>query len=119
MSNPVGTSLINPENTRLAVIKGSDNKEYAIVQRGTRYYVRNMTNQDVIPEGYKEIIYDNNGFILVDEQGNQGYYFMNAQRISPKYRKVEYVPGSNFLRVTTAADKVGYINTAGDEYFKE
>ena len=49
----------------------------------------------------------------------RGYYFNDNSIIQPKYQDVKWVNGTKYLMVKTSAGKVGYINTAGDEYFVE
>ena len=114
-----GTQLIAPENTNLRLLKAADGKDYAVVQRGTKYYLREIGNSELVPLGYKDITYDNHGFVITNDQGLQGYYFLDNKTIAPKYQKVEWTNDGEYLRITTNDGRVGYINTVGDEYFKE
>lgn len=114
-----GKTLIQPENTSIKIFNSAkNNNDYAVLQRGNNFYVMNIADGTVAAEGYNNITFDNHGFVMTNGSNQQGYYFLNGKSIAPKYRKVEYV-SDDFLRVTTSNGKVGYINTAGDEYFKD
>lgn len=120
MSELNGNELIPTENSSLELIQASDGKEYLVLQRGGKYYVKTRQNQDLVAEGYEQVHYDDHGFVTTGENNLQGYYFVeNNRRIPPKYQKVEWMDGGRYLRITTTAGKKGYINKAGDEYFKD
>lgn len=112
-----GQLKIQPENTSIHVVRGRDNKNYAVAQRGNKFYVRNMADNSVVADGFNNITYDDHGFVVTDANNLQGYYY-NGRMINPKYKKIEWL-NDNYLRVTTANGRVGYISTAGDEYFKD
>lgn len=115
-----GTMAITPENTTLVPVYTTDGAEYMIVQRNGKTYVRDLNNKDFIANGYNNIIYDNEGgFILTGDNDMRGYYFLDNSIITPKYKDIRLVNGTRYLQVKTSNGKVGYINSAGDEYFVE
>ncbi len=116
-----GTMDIAPDYSNLTLVKGSDNIDYVIVKRDGKTYVKDINNRDIITSGYSDITYDNNGgFVITDNNNMRGFYFADNRIINPKYSDVRIVNrGSNYLQVKTSNGKVGYINTAGDEYFVE
>ena len=68
---------------------------------------------------YSDVIYDDQGgFILVGDNNLKGFYFTDNTYISPKYTDVKLMPGGKFLKVKTFSGETGYIDTAGNEYFK-
>ena len=112
---------ISPDYSNMTMVKGLDNTDYVILKKDGRMYVKDLSNRDIIGMGYPDITYDNNGgFIITDNNNMRGYYFLDNRTISPRYSDVRIVNrGSNFLQIKTSDGKVGYINTAGDEFFKE
>ncbi len=115
-----GTMAINPENSSLVPVFTSDGKEYMIVQRNGKTFVRDFSNKDLLPDGYTNIIYDNEGgFVLTGDNDMRGYYFLDKSIITPKYKDIRLVNGTRYLQVKTSNGKVGYISSTGDEFFKE
>jgi hypothetical protein len=114
-----GKTAIAPEYTNLVVVDGPGGKEYVIIRRDGKTYVKDITNRDIISTGYSDIVYDDGGFIITGDDNMRGYYFIDNTVIQPKYKDVKWVNGTKYLMVKTSAGKVGYINTAGDEYFVE
>lgn len=114
-----GSSLVDVENTTIRFVRGANDRPYAVVQRGNKFYVRDIESKSITPLGYRDVSYDNNGFVITNDEGMQGYYFLNNRIVEPKYRKVEWFENGDFLRITTNDGRVGYINTVGDEYFRE
>jgi hypothetical protein len=115
-----GTLAITPENTTLVPIYTRDGSEYMIVQRYGKTYVRDLKNKDLIADGYTNITYDNEGgFILTGDNDMRGYYFLDNAIITPKYKDIKLINGTRYLQVKSSNGKVGYINSAGDEYFVE
>ena len=114
-----GKIAIAPEYSNLVTVDGQGGKEYVIIQKGGKTYVKDIMNRDIISTGYSDIVYDDKGFIITSDSNMHGYYFMDNSVIQPKYKDIKWVNGTNYLMVKTAAGKVGYINTAGDEYFVE
>ncbi|MEP7163815.1 MAG: WG repeat-containing protein [Ferruginibacter sp.] len=114
-----GRTSIAPEYSNLAIVDGQGGKEYVIIQKGGKTYVKDITNRDIISTGYSDIVYDNGGFIITGDNDMRGYYFMDNSVIQPKYKDVKWVNGTKYLMIKTSTGKVGYINTAGDEYFVE
>jgi hypothetical protein len=115
-----GSMAITPENTSLVPVYMRDGTEYMIVQRNGKTYVRDLNNKDIIANGYTNIIYDDaGGFILTGDNDLRGYYFLDNTIIQPKYKDVRLVNGTRYLQVKTSNGKVGYISSAGDEYFVE
>ena len=119
--NANGQPGISTDYSTMTIVNGYDNKDYVIIKKDGKTYVKDMMNNDIISSGYNDIVYDNNGgFILTDANNMRGYYFPDNRNISPKYGDVRMVNrGSNYLQIKTSNGKVGYINAAGDEFFKE
>lgn len=119
--NGNGQADISPDYSNLTMVRGTDNTDYVIVKRNGKTYVKDLSNKDIIGTGYSDITYDNNGgFIITDNNNMRGYYFLDNRTIAPRYSDVRIVNrGSNYLQIKTSDGKVGYINTAGDEFFKE
>ena len=116
-----GQPDILPEYSNLTLINGYNNSDYVILKRDGKTYVKDLANNDIISSGYADITYDNNGgFIVTDMNNNRGYYFTDKRMIAPKYSDVKMVNRQgNYLQIKTSNGKVGYINTAGDEFFVE
>ena len=115
-----GTTAISPDNSSLLPVYTRDGTEYMIVQRNGKTYVRDLTNKDIIANGYNNIVYDNQGgFILTGDNDLRGYYFLDNTVIAPKYKDIMLVNGTRYLQVKTSSGKVGYISSTGDEYFEE
>ena len=119
--NGNGQTDISPDYSNLTMIRGTDNTDYVIVKRDGKTYLKDISNKDIISNGYSDITYDNNGgFIITDNNNMRGYYFLDNRTIAPRYSDVRIVNrGSRYLQIKTSDGKVGYINTAGDEFFKE
>lgn len=116
---PGGSTIINPENTNLNIVNAANNAEYIIVQHDGKTYVKDMKNNDVIPRGYADIVYDDGGFVVTADNNLKGYYFLNNKSIAPKYTEVKMMNGGQYLQVKTFAGKTGYISSTGNEYFVE
>ncbi|MEO8769544.1 MAG: WG repeat-containing protein [Ferruginibacter sp.] len=115
---PDGKVTIAPEYTNLNVVKGPGGKEYVIIQKNGKTYVKDITNTDIISTGYSDIVYDNaGGFVITGDNNNRGFYFMDNSVIQPKYKEVKLLNGGKYLEVKTASGKKGYISNTGDEYF--
>ena len=114
-----GKVAIAPEYSNLVSVDGPGGKEYIIIRKGGKTYVKDISNKDIISTGYSDIVYDDAGFIITGDNNMRGYYFTDNSMIQPKYQDVKWVNGTKYLMVKTSAGKVGYINTAGDEYFAE
>lgn len=114
-----GKTAIAPEYTNMVAVDAPGGKEYLIIKKDGKTYVKDITNKDIISTGYSDIVYDDGGFIITGENNMRGYYFNDNSIIQPKYQDVKWVNGTKYLMVKTSAGKVGYINTAGDEYFVE
>jgi hypothetical protein len=118
--NSNGQQDITPDYSNLTIIRGNNNSDYVIVKKDGKTYVKDMSNKDIIPMGYADVMYDNNGgFVIVDDKNNQGFYFMDNKTIQPKYSEVRMLNGGRYLQIRTSNGKTGYINSAGDEYFVE
>ena len=114
-----GQVRIQPENSNVHGVKASDGKDYIIVKRDGKTYVKDVNNNLVIPDGYADIVYDNGGFIVTGDNNMRGYYFMDNSSIKPKYSDIKHVNGTKYLLVKTSSGKLGYINSTGNEYFIE
>ncbi len=118
--NPNGQTDINTDYSTMNIVN-ANNMDYVIVKRDGKTYVKDMMNNDIIANGYADIVYDNNGnFVITDNNNMRGFYFANKRMINPKYSDVKIINrGSSYLQVKTSNGKVGYINAAGDEFFIE
>lgn len=117
---PDGKVAIAPEYTNLNVVNGPGGKEYVIIQKNGKTYVKDISNQDIISTGYSDIVYDEEGgFVISNDSNNRGFYFMDNSVIQPKYKEVKLLPGGKYLLVKTASGKTGYISNTGVEYFTE
>ncbi len=116
-----GTMDISPDYSNLSFVKGFENTDYIIVKRDGKMYVKDINNGDIIKAGYSDITYDNNGgFVITDNNNLRGFYFVDNRIINPKYSDIKIInKGSNYLQIKTSSGKVGYINAAGEEYFRE
>lgn len=114
-----GKISIAPEYSNLATIEGQGGREYVIIQKAGKTYVKDITNRDIISTGYNDIVYDNGGFIITGDNDLRGYYFIDNTVIQPKYKDIKWMNGTRYLMIKTSTGKVGYINSAGDEYFVE
>lgn len=117
---PDGKIAISPEYTNLNVVNGPNGKQYVIIQKNGKTYVKDITNRDIISTGYSDIVYDEEGgFVISNDNNNRGFYFMDNSVIQPKYKEVKLLPGGKYLWVKTASGKTGYISNTGEEYFKD
>lgn len=117
---PDGKVAIAPEYTNLNVVNTTAGKEYVIIQKNGKTYVKDITNRDIISTGYSDIVYDEQGgFVISNDNNNRGFYFMDNSVIQPKYKEVKLLPGGKYLWVKTASGKTGYISNSGEEYFTE
>lgn len=116
-----GVQDIAPEYSNLVLIKADNNKDYVIVKKDGKTYVKDIMNNDVISNSFADITYDNNGgFVVTDNNNMKGFYFMDNTAIAPKYADVRIINrNSKYLQIKTSSGKVGYINTNGDEFFVE
>ena len=120
VATPEGKISIAPEYSNLNVVKGNNGKEYVIIKKEGKTYVKDITNQDIISTGYSDIMYDDaGGFVITGDNSMRGYYFMDNSVIQPKYKEVKQLPGGKYLMVKTSGGKTGYISAAGEEYFSE
>ena len=114
-----GKITIAPEYTNMSIVDATGGKEYVIIQKAGKTYVKDITNRDIISAGYTDIVYDDGGFVITNDNGMRGYYFMDNSVIQPKYKEIKRISGTDYLLIKTSTGKSGYINTAGDEYFVE
>jgi hypothetical protein len=118
--NTSGQVTITPENSRVLTIKGADNRDYVIVKKDGKTYVKDLDNNFIIDNGYSDIIYDGSGgFIITGDDNLRGYYFTDKTTIAPKYSEIKLVNGTKYLMVKTFSGKLGYISSTGNEYFVE
>lgn len=118
--NGMGQMKIIPENVKLSSVRGAGNKDYIIVKKAGKSYVKDIDNNLIIADGYADIIYDGTGgFVLTGDDNMRGYYFSDNTVIAPKYSDVKLVKGTKYLMVKTFSGKWGYISSAGNEYFVE
>ena len=116
---PDGKTGIPAEYSNLISVDGPEGKEYFIIRKNGKVYLRDISNKDIIPNGYADIVYDNGGFIITADNNMRGYYSTDNGMIQPKYVDIKSVSGTKYLLIRTFNGKTGYINTAGDEYFAE
>jgi len=119
--NGNGQILLSPDYSKISTVKANDGKEYLIVQKSGKTYVKDFSNNDIIAQGYANIIYDDQGgFIITNDDQLQGYQFMDNRVISPRYKEIRAIDGTtSYLMVKTSSGKWGYISDKGDEYFVE
>jgi len=119
--NGSGQVVLSPDYSRISTIKANDGKEYVIVQKSGKTYVKDFSNNDIIAQGYADIVYDDQGgFIITGDDQMRGYHFMDNRVIAPRYKEIQVVDGTtSYLRVKTSSGKWGYISDKGDEYFVE
>ena len=118
---PDGKLSIAPEYSNLNIIESGSGKQYVIVQKGGKTYVKDILNTDIISTGYPAIAYDEaDGFVITGDSHLQGFYFTEDNAvIQPKYKEIRRLNNAPYLRIVTASGKAGYINRAGEEYFSE
>lgn len=117
---PDGKVAIAPEYTNLNIVNGQGGKEYVIIQKSGKTYVKDITNTDIISTGYSDIMYDNEGgFVITGDNNNRGFYFIDNTVIQPKYKDIKLMNGGKYLMVKTSSGKTGYISSTGTEYFTE
>ncbi len=116
-----GQEDIASDYSSLSLVKTGDSYDYVILKKDGKAYVRDLGNKDFIAQGYSDITYDDNGgFVITDNNNNRGYYFLDNKQIQPKYGDIRLSSrNGNYLQIKTSTGKVGYINTAGDEFFVE
>ncbi len=118
---PDGKLSIAPEYSNLNIIESGAGKEYVIVQKGGKTFVKDTRNTDIISTGYPAIAYDDaGGFVITGDNQLQGFYFTEDNAvIQPKYKEIKRLNNRQYLRIVTSSGKSGYINSAGEEYFSE
>lgn len=117
---PQGNVSIAPEYTNLNIVDAADGKEYVIIQKGGKTYVKDINNNDIISTGFADITYDEaGGFVITGDNNARGFYFMDNSVIQPKYKDIKLMSGGKFLMVTTENGRTGYISANGEEYFSE
>lgn len=118
--NGVGQMRIQPENTKVFSVQAADGKDYVIVKRGGKTYIKDPENNDIMAQGYSDIIYDGKGgFILTGDDNMRGYYYTDRRTVTPKYSDIKVIEGTDYLLVKTFNGKLGYISATGSEYFVE
>jgi hypothetical protein len=119
--NADGSFSILPVYYSLLLIKNMDGKDFVIVKKNGKAYVKDLNNRDIIITGFSEIMYDENGgFIITDDNNLHGFYFPSTVMIAPKYADIRIInKGSDYLQIKTTSGKVGYINASGVEFFED
>lgn len=114
-----GTVVMGPEYSALTRVNDTGGN-YFIVTKDGRSYVRSLDNKDLFPSEYSQIVYDNGGYVLMDNNNNKGFYFSNNTSIQPKYSDVKLVyRNGNYIWVKTKDGKGGYVSNTGTEYWQE
>jgi hypothetical protein len=116
-----GQVRILPDNSSISTVQLKDGKEYIIAKKDGKVYVKDMDNNLIIPNGYADIVYDQQGgFVIKSDDQKQGFYFLDNSIINPKYSEVRMINGTDrYLQVKTFSGKTGYISSSGNEYFVE
>jgi hypothetical protein len=119
--NADGSFSILPVYYNMVLLKSADGKDFAIVKKNGKSYVKDLNNRDIIITGYADIEYDENGgYIITDENNLHGFYFPNTAMIAPKYADIRITnKGSEYLQIKTTSGKLGYINASGIEFFED
>lgn len=118
--NANGTPLVPVENSAVNVVKFSDDKSLLIVSKDGKTGIRDFSNADVLPARYQSIAFDAaGGFELTGDNNAKGFYFPDGNLIEPRYSAVKLLKGAQYLQVTTASGKTGYVNAGGAEFFSE
>lgn len=115
-----GQTLINANNSSLTIVNANNHTDYAIVKHEGSAYLKDLKNNNILPNGYTDIVYDSNGgFVLFDKDNLEGFYFLNGKMIAPKYSEIHLLPDGEYLLVKNAMGKSCYVNQNGDEFFVE
>lgn len=116
-----GQVKVIPDNTSISTVQLKSGKEYIIVKKDGKTYVKDMDNNLIIPNGYADIVYDQQGgFVIKSDDQKQGFYFLDNSIINPKYSEVHMINGTDrYLLVKTFSGKTGYISSSGNEFFVE
>ena len=54
----IGQMRIQPEYAKVFSVKAADGKAYIIVKKDGKPYIKDPENNDIIPDGYSDIVYD-------------------------------------------------------------
>lgn len=113
-----GKEIMPLQYSSLNIVDGNMKKGYVIVNENGRSFVKGLDGANITNRGYGNITYDPaGGFVLTGDNNLKGFYFTDNTYISPKYTRVQLMPGGKYLKVRTFSGDEGYINAKGEEYF--
>ena len=115
-----GSVSIAVDNNNFLRVRSTDRKNYFIVSKNGKAGIKDADNNDIVPSNYTDILYDQaGGFVLVGNNNQQGFFFLNNHVLEPKYTDVKLVKGGEYVMVRTQTGKTGFVNNKGDEFFVE
>ncbi len=115
-----GSPYVAVDNNNLLHVNANNGKDYFIISKDGRSYLKNTNYEEVVHANYTDIIYDTTGgFILIGQDNLKGFYFLNNNIVEPKYTDVKLVKGKEYLMIRTKSGKTGYVNNNGVEFFTD
>lgn len=116
-----GSPYITVENKKLQAVTAPNSVSYFIVGQKGKIGVKDMTHKYVVETKYADVAYDSTGtgFILTDDEGTKGFWFLSGKTVEPKYAEVKALPVGDYIKVKTQAGKWGYVNSKGLEFFED
>lgn len=115
-----GSLYMAVENSRLQIVQASDNNNYIIFTKDDMTGLKSSRYKVLAEPVYKDISYDaGNGFVLTGTDGKKGFSFLNQTLLEAKYSDLETVPGGEFVLITDAEGKKGFISKNLVEYFED
>lgn len=113
-----GSPYLAVENSRLQQVKGKDGSNYFIFTKDGKTGVKDTRYQNIAPPVYDDVVYNDGGFNITLE-GLKGFVFPNGNIIKPQYTDVRSIKGAQFVKVTDANGKTGYISNDLKEFFAD
>jgi hypothetical protein len=100
--------------------KMNDGSTNLLAKKADQYTILDNSMKPILNGNYKDIMYNkNNGYTLVNMDGNKGFYFAKSGITIPAtYADIETFVDDKYIRVIDATGKSGYINDAGISFFE-
>ena len=115
-----GSSYVAVDNSNIVHEKGRNGMDYFIITKDGKTGVKNSNYMEVIPAEYKEISYDKNGgFIVTGEDNLKAVYFLNGQKVDPKYTEVKLMKGGQYAMLRSADGKRSVVSNTGINFFED